>query len=188
MGEPSPDRDDGAPAERTGRGGSRPRQRLFVGASGAIVGGLALLAVPCLAEALPRPTGRAGTLGWLLLPPAVLLFALATAIGNARFFTAAIDPLAGRDGRFVAVSRRVLTNTLEQSAVLVLAGWLWLEAAPGQAARWLPAIAVLFVAGRLLFYAGYLRRSLWRAPGMALTFEVNAAVLVLAVLALFGPG
>ncbi|HSR72965.1 MAG TPA: MAPEG family protein, partial [Kiloniellales bacterium] len=157
-------------------------------ASGVIVGALALVVFPWLAETLPRPSGRAGTLAWLLLPPAVMLFALAAAIGNARFFTAAIDPLAGRDGRFVAVSRRVLSNTLEQSAVLVLAGWLWIEAVPGQAARWLPAIAVLFTAGRLLFYAGYLRRSLWRAPGMALTFEINAAVLVLAMLALFGPG
>ena len=134
----------------------------------------ALLPAPGLPEAL------AHALKW----DALVLACLAVNIGvlaRHRFFTP-LDIDGGgvsRNTPQAGVLQATLQNTLEQ-AVLALgthAAWAASMAADWQAA--VPAAAVLFVAGRVLFWRGYARGAPARALGFALTFYPSIVMLLL---------
>ena len=148
---------------------------------GAVAGGFAYI---LLREILPSAASPGAARLWILLLPATMLFVLVAAVGQGRFLTDAIDPLARREGSFVTVTNRVLRNTVEQTLILTLASLALVELAPEGARIAFPAVAVLFVLARLTFWFGYLIDPIHRAAGMALTMLINIALLVWAVVAL----
>ncbi len=125
-------------------------------------------AIAELPEALPERFAFAA-LCWAV-PGLVLLVAIMM-VSTARRFS--IDDIggqaAGPPSEKLAVKAAFLQNTLEQT---VLAGAFYFALAASAGGQWmalLPVAAVLFVIGRVLFFAGYKRGAKGRAFGMALT-------------------
>lgn len=113
--------------------------------------------------------------------PAALLLAMVVAVALARAAADAFDPVRDPETPVLAVSRRVLTNSVEQTAIFVPT---LLALAASLEDRHLGALVLLlalFLAGRLLFWAGYLVHSFARAPGMAMTLNVNAGMVAFAL-------
>jgi uncharacterized MAPEG superfamily protein len=150
-------------------------------ALGTAVGGLGFLG---LLRALPAPGDPDAALAWAVLPPALTVFVLTVAVGGGRFLAPGIDPTAGRDGRFVQVTNRALANSVEQGVVFALAGIALLALGTPATRAALPAFGLSFVAARLAFWLGYLHDPLWRAPGMAVTFQLNLALIACVLLRL----
>ena len=115
-----------------------------------------------------------------LLPSAGLLLAMIAVQMLVRAATGAIDPVAGRDGRFLLTNQRVISNSVEQLAAFV-PGLLALAAGvrTGQMGQ-VVALALVFALARLAFWVGYLGGPRLRAPGMAATMAVNVVTLVAA--------
>lgn len=98
-------------------------------------------------------------------------------VGNARGFSAAINPLAGVESDRIKVYGRYLTNTLEQF-VLFAATTLTLSLyLTDTGMRLLPALTANFVIGRVLFLVGYLSNPLYRSTGFAMTMYPTGACL-----------
>ncbi|SDG18745.1 MAPEG family protein [Limimonas halophila] len=154
------------------------RQRSLAG--GTIGMGTALLALAVLFWLSGAPEIM-GAVAWALLVPASLVFLFVLATMAARMHTRTFDPTAGREPRAVQVTGRVLTNTLEQSAIFVPATVV-IALNTGPALRDLvPALAITFLAARLAFWIGYLIAPQARAPGMGATLAVNVVALVTAI-------
>ena len=113
-----------------------------------------------------------------MLPIALVLFLMTLATGFGRFFSGQADPTLVADSRYVDISRRVLTNTVEQSLIFALAALAMAVLTPAGQLGLLGVLAILFVIARVAFWIGYLRDPLYRYPGMALTFEINAVMIV----------
>jgi uncharacterized membrane protein YecN with MAPEG domain len=118
---------------------------------------------------------------WLLV--AVIPYAaVCVVILSVRFFEGAHNPLLGGESERLKIHCRVMQNTLEQLVwfalcLLPLATFL----APAQA-RIVPIVCTFFAAARFVYWWGYLRSgTLGRAPGVQLTFSLNIALLVLAL-------
>lgn len=154
----------------------RSQRTVLAGILGATALGWALFFG--LRAVLPEPGSANVAIAWLALAPAVVILVLVAAIGNARFLGHGIDPLQGKDPRFVTVSNRVLGNTVEQTFLFVLSGVALIALAPAGELGAIPALATLFVVARLAFWIGYLRDSMLRAPGMSLTLQTNLVMLV----------
>jgi uncharacterized MAPEG superfamily protein len=152
------------------------QKTVLVGIFGAAVAGWALFFG--LRAILPEPDTARAALAWLALAPAVVIFVLVTSVGNARFLGPGIDPLQGKDPRFVVVTNRVLANTVEQTFLFVLSGVALIALAPAEQLGAVPSLAVLFVVARMVFWIGYLRDALLRAPGMSLTIQINVVMLI----------
>jgi len=124
---------------------------------------------------------RLGAASLAMLPAAVVLWAMIATQMVARFVTGRFDPTDGTDGHFLRVNQRSIANTVEQSAIFLPA---LLALAAGVTAAPMPqiiALALVFAAARLLFWAGYLAHNLLRAPGMAATFATVTATLAAAI-------
>jgi len=136
-----------------------------------------------LLPAAPFPATLAVALGWSLLPVACLGLNIG-ALARHRFFTPAdIDGSGLSAGTATARTlQAILQNTLEQAAlaVCVYAAWAALMPLAWQAV--VPAAALLFGLGRLLFWRGYAAGAPARAFGFGLTFYPS--MLMLAALAL----
>lgn len=157
--------------------GQRATLRLAVGLSlpVALAAWVALRALlPPIADApMPFALKLAGASVFLTLLPVI------QAVAHERLFSAAIDPLAGRDSARLIVNQRVLQNTLEQTAVF-LPG-LFLVAHYAADLRAAAASAILWTLGRWAFWIGYHIGPMWRGLG------VFSLVLGLAMLA-YGVG
>jgi hypothetical protein len=148
--------------------------------------GAAILLRPALL--LPVGSSLEGRLAWaaawLLLPALCLLVAVGRLAGH-RFRTPEdIDGSGLTAGSETAhISQAVIQNTLEQAvlAALIYGAYAALLSRGWQAA--LPAAAVLFVIGRVLFAAGYRRGAAGRALGFALTFYATVALALIAAVA-----
>ena len=139
---------------------------------------LPLFPAPEGAAALPERLALAARLS---LWPALVLFAMVVGVMAVRGRHHAFNPIDDAESRAYRVAQRALTNTVEQT--LIFLPVLWALSAMLPAGRLgVPVLAtVLFVAGRLLFWAGYFVHPYARAPGMAATFAVNLVVLGWAV-------
>lgn len=153
---------------------------LLVGSCGAIAAWLlwrqldAGIAPPLDGASLAGRLGLA--LAWLLPTVAVLWAMLLTQMA-VRFLAGVFDPLAGKDGRFLAVNQRVITNTVEHFTVFAPA---LLAFAAGVDRQHLPdvlALALVFAVARLAFWAGYLMDPLGRGLGMAATVVATGGAL-----------
>lgn len=98
------------------------------------------------------------------------------AVAHERLFSAAIDPLAGKDSQRLIVNQRFVQNTLEQSAVF--AAGLLLLAHYDHDLRAAAATAITWVLGRWAFWIGYHIGPMWRGLGV---FSMFQSLIVLAL-------
>ena len=110
--------------------------------------------------------------------PVLMLFAGIVAVGNGRFSSPAINPLANAESEAMRIHLRYLSNTLEQF-VLFFAGSLILSTfLDTYSIKLIPILATLFVLGRIAFWIGYLKEPIERAFGLGVTLYPTIAVLI----------
>ena len=122
---------------------------------------------------------------WLILPALCLLVVIGRLAGH-RFRTPQdIDGSGLTSGSEDAhVAQAVIQNTLEQTVLAALVYGAYCAAMPRGWLAAIPAAAVLFVLGRILFAAGYRRGAAGRALGFALTFYATAALAAVTIIVL----
>jgi hypothetical protein len=115
---------------------------------------------------------------WLLLPGLCLLAGIAM-VANRRFFLPdAIDGSRAPENRALEINLRYNQNTLEQTVLAAIA-WTGLAlVVPHERLALIPALAILFVVARILFWTGYLIAPGARALGFALTFYPTVAAFI----------
>ena len=116
-------------------------------------------------------------LRWLVVP-AILLFAMLAAIGNARFLSEAIDPTLGKEDQRMVVNGRVADNTLQQFVIFAVGLLSLATVLPARSLNVIPALTITFVIARIVFWVGYRFHPLYRAPGFSSTAYLNLGVLV----------
>jgi uncharacterized membrane protein YecN with MAPEG domain len=109
--------------------------------------------------------------------PALMLFAGIATVGNYRFLSPAINPLAGAESEAMKVHLRYLSNTLEQVVLFMIVNVIFSTFLNAQTIKIIPILAILFVVARLAFWFGYLQSPMYRAFGMALTLYPTAILL-----------
>jgi uncharacterized MAPEG superfamily protein len=134
-------------------------------------------ASPGVTGAGDRLVLTAGLLVW----PALMLLIMVSAVALTRLATAAFDPFKDEESSFQLRSQRALTNSVEQTAIFVPALLAAAVLADPGDIRFAGVMTALFCAARGLFWAGYVISSLYRAPGMIMTLNINVAVVVYAV-------
>jgi hypothetical protein len=105
---------------------------------------------------------------WLLLPGLALLIGVVGA-GRRGFYRDAIDGTRTPLSPALETNLRYNTNTVEQ---VILAAIAWTGLAlylPNDRLAVIPVLAVVFFAGRITFFVGYLILPIARAYGMVLT-------------------
>ncbi|MFM2006070.1 MAG: hypothetical protein RLZZ09_1725 [Pseudomonadota bacterium] len=115
----------------------------------------------------------------LLLPGLTLMFCVGR-LANHRFFTPAdIDGSAFTEGTPTSrLLQSLLQNTLEQ-VVLALIAYVGASLLlPFNFLSLIPAAALMFLAGRILFFRGYAHGAASRAYGFALTFYSTVLLMV----------
>jgi len=120
-------------------------------------------------------------LKWNLLPAACLLVAVVR-LARHRFLTPEdIDGGGLSPGTQRAhILQSILQNTLEQSVLAAFAYFIWAVVMPHGWLTSIPAAALLFVFGRILFSRGYERGAHARAAGFGLTFYPSVLMLAVA--------
>jgi hypothetical protein len=105
---------------------------------------------------------------WLLAPGSALLVGIVAA-GRRGFYADAIDGTRTPANRGLEIGLRYNQNTLEQ-VVLAAIAWLGLAVSVSHGGlAFIPAMALLFVVGRVTFWVGYLVYPTARAFGMTMT-------------------
>ncbi len=137
---------------------------------------------------IPDPGERVQLALKLSLLPVAFLLATVLAVSLGRFMTGAFDPLADQPPRWRAVDQRVLGNTVEQTLIfLPLLIATAMVVGPDESAL-LTALPVTFTVARVVFWAGYRRSAVARAPGMAVGFAINLGMLGFVVVRFAGSG
>jgi hypothetical protein len=114
---------------------------------------------------------------WLIAPGLTLLAGVVAA-GRRGFIPAAIDGARTPAHHGLEINLRYNQNTLEQTVLAAIA-WVGLALAlPRARLVVIPAMAALFVIGRLTFWIGYRINPLGRAFGMVLTVLPTLAAYV----------
>ncbi len=130
-----------------------------------------------LPDADDLATRLAFAVRWLLAPGCTLLAGVQVAAGRG-FHPDAIDGTPTPASHALEIALRYNRNTVEQTLLAAIA---WLGMAVGVshvALAFIPAMAVLFVAGRITFWLGYLVFPIARAFGMVLTALPTIAACV----------
>lgn len=122
---------------------------------------------------------RLALCGTCMLAPAVALALSIARLARHRFFSAQdIDGSAFTNATETArILQALIQNTLEQTALAVAVYVAWSTLAPAYFLPALPAAAIMFLAGRLLFFAGYAGGAVARSFGFALTFYPTVVLL-----------
>jgi len=124
------------------------------------------------------------TLKWQSLSMLTLLWGIRQ-VGRIRFSSKAIDPTHPQADALVDVPKRYLQNTLEQLIFSIFGQLILSIHLTNQAPRVIPVLVCLFVIGRIMFWIGYSRDPMKRAPGFFMTFAPNLAMCFLNVGFLF---
>ena len=157
---------------------------MTIGAATSLV---VIIAAILLGPALLSPEASAGErLAFALKADAFLALWLGVSIGllaRHRFFTPAdIDGGGLSQGSETAkVLQATLQNTLEQTVLAVLVHLAWATLMPVSWMAAIPAAAILFLSGRVLFIRGYRGGAPSRAVGFALTFYPSVLMLVIVI-------
>ena len=157
---------------------------MTIGAATSLV---VIIAAILLGPALLSPEASAGErLAFALKADAFLALWLGVSIGllaRHRFFTPAdIDGGGFSQGSETAkVLQATLQNTLEQTVLAVLVHLAWATLMPVSWMAAIPAAAILFLSGRVLFIRGYRGGAPSRAVGFALTFYPSVLMLVIVI-------
>ena len=122
---------------------------------------------PEIAGAADGLTRLVYALGWIGVAVLLTLLTGIEAVSHERLFSAAIDPLAGRESPRMVINLRYLQHTVEQ-LLLFMPGLLLLAwySADGAQLRAVTATAALWIVLRLVFWAGYHIAPVLRAPGL----------------------
>ena len=124
------------------------------------------------------------TLKWQSLSMLTLLWGIHV-VGRVRFSSKAIDPTHPDADALVDVPRRYAQNTLEQLVFSIFGQLILSIHLTNQAPRVIPVLVCLFVIGRIMFWIGYSRDPMKRAPGFFTTFAPNLVMCFLNVFFLF---
>ena len=164
----------------------RTEQKIVV--TGALAGiavmiaGLVLL--PAIMPSLPATADAGERLAyaakWAAVAAMPLFFAI-VAVGNARFASEAIDPLAGKESRAMTIDGRVVDNTVQQYLMFVPATLAVAASARGDEVGIIAAAAIIFVVMRFAFWIGYRVNPLYRAFGMSSVAYLNVILFGVAV-------
>ena len=155
--------------------------------AGLVVTLLALgLAIAVPPRALLPDDGVSSAIAQALRWDVLLVVWLAVNIGmlaRHRFFSPAdIDGGGLSEGTPAAkLLQSILQNTLEQFVLALSVHVIWAAAMPRIWQAAVPAAAILFFLGRMLFWRGYSHGAPARALGFALTFYPTVVMLVLVV-------
>ena len=133
----------------------------------------------------PFPATLQAALAWTALPVLCLVGNIA-AMANHRFYSPAdIDggglTVASPKARII---QSTLQNTLEQTVLATSAYAVWSAVMPEGWQATIPVAALLFVAGRAMFWRGYAGGAPGRALGFGLTFYPTMLMLLACVLRL----
>ena len=150
----------------------------------AVLSVIGMCAVPLLLPVNARPADEpAARLAWALpwtLAPLLMLMISIMRVANHRF--ASPEDIDGSGltvgSARVLVLRAILQNTLEQAVLAVVAYLIWSFTMPLNWLRVIPAAALLFAVGRILFMRGYERGAGGRAAGFGLTAYPSFGMLV----------
>ena len=112
---------------------------------------------------------------WIALGALPLALAIGS-VGNARFSSEAINPLAGKEGPETAINCRVVDNTVQQFLLFGAAALAVAAGARGDQLGTVAAAAIVFVIARLVFWIGYRIKPVYRAAGFASTFYLNVVM------------
>ena len=114
---------------------------------------------------------------WLALAAAPVFLAI-IAVGNARFFSEAIDPTRGAEDRSMTIIGRVADNTTQQLLLLLIGSLALAVQLPAGQLQVVGAAAIVFAFMRVAFWIGYRIHPLYRAFGFAGTAYLNLGLLV----------
>jgi hypothetical protein len=166
--------------------------------SGIITGAtitLAVLVAAVLADPiqLSPETSIGGRIAFALKTDAVIALWLAVSVGvlaHHRFFTPEDIDGGGltRGTQKAHILQATLQNTLEQTVLAVLVHAMWAITMPLTWISAIPAAAVLFLCGRVLFVRGYSGGAPSRALGFTLTFLPSVLMAIVVVVALILSG
>lgn len=109
---------------------------------------------------------------WIALAAQPLALAIAS-VGNARFSSEAINPMAGKESPETAINCRVVDNTVQQYLLFGAATLAVAAGSRGDQLGVVAAAAITFVIARLIFWIGYRVKPVYRAAGFASTFYLN---------------
>lgn len=109
---------------------------------------------------------------------AIPLVAMIGSVGNARFFSEAIDPTQGKESNSLLINANVANNTMEQYALFVVFSAAFAAAAGPDHIRICGSAAIAFVLMRIGFWVGYRIKPVYRAFGFAGTFYLNIGLLL----------
>jgi uncharacterized membrane protein YecN with MAPEG domain len=156
----------------------RKEQKIVaVGAASGVVSTLALVAL--LYKLLPVINGNAQGFALASIALSVVpLFIMVVTIGNARFLGKAIDPTKHAEDHAMEIDGRVVDNTLQQNFIFVVGALALAAQLPFQQQKLILALSITFVIARFVFWYGYRRNPLLRAPGMAATGYLNLLVFL----------
>ena len=110
--------------------------------------------------------------------PVLMLFAGIVAVGNGRFSSPAINPLANAESEAMRIHLRYLSNTLEQFVLFFVGSLILSTFLDTYSIKLIPILATLFVFGRIAFWIGYLKEPIERAFGLGVTLYPTIAVLI----------
>src|SRR5580765_4385027 len=128
-------------------------------------------------------SARATIAAWSLVLPAFALFVCIARLAKHRFFTPADIHGSGLTGGTdqAKLLQALLQNTLEQSCLALPVYIATSIVAPAALLPVVPTAAVMFLVGRLFFFAGYANGAPSRAFGFGLTFYPTVLLLFLLV-------
>ena len=96
-----------------------------------------------------------------------------------RFFNRGwIDGSPGDAGCRLDINKRFIQNTVEQLVLAVMANVALVVVLPQSALKCIPLLVSLFIVGRLIFWASYLRNPVSRAFGFTVTFFPTVCVVL----------
>ena len=161
---------------------TRDQKIVATGAASGVVGmALAVWLLSTMIEPPPLADTGAERIAYALRWAVVAIlpyFVMVAAVGNARFLSEAIDPTLGKEDHKTLVNGRVADNTLQQF-LLFLVGMLGLSVTlPVDWLSVIPAVAITFVAFRIIFWIGYRINPLYRAPGFSSVAYMNLGMLL----------
>ncbi len=164
--------------------GFRRKQAIVIVLSLAAAGVVVLVGVRArmlFASVLPDADDLATRLAfavrWLLAPGALLLAGIFN-VGRRGFYADAIDGTRAPANHGLEIGLRYNLNTLEQCLLVAIAWPALATGLPHAQLAFIPAMACLFVAGRIAFWIGYLLHPTARAFGMTMTVLPTAAAYV----------
>ena len=110
----------------------------------------------------------------------IALFIMVVSVANSRFLSDAIDPLAQKETVAQTVNGRVTDNTLQQNFLFLVATLALSTVLSEARLQVIPAMTIVFVIARIVFWIGYRLDPLLRAPGMSATVYLNLGGLLAA--------